>query len=170
MGSKLLVKSSSTKLLHVYDSFAGLPEKTRQDQSPAGHQFKEGELYARKATLVQHFRQASLPPPIIHKAWFRDLTSADVPAHIAFAFLDGDFYESIRDSLHLVEDKLVPGSRIIVDDYQSEALPGAAKAVDEWLKNTLPSYGSRPVWLSFLYSSNKFNCGLFSCFLYYTVA
>ena len=52
---------------------------------------------------------------------------------IAFAFLDGDLYESICDSLKLVEGKLSDGAVVIVHDYQNEALPGVAKAVDEWL-------------------------------------
>jgi len=131
----VLVQRQSTKSLHLYDSFAGLPEKTKPDQSPAGEQFKRGELHARKPNLIQHFRQAGLTLPTIHKAWFSDLSGDDIPTQIAFAFLDGDFYESIRDSLRLIEGKLSPGSTIVIDDYQSEALPGAARAVDEWLKN-----------------------------------
>ncbi len=70
---------------------------------------------------------------MVKKAWFADLGPADLPGKIAFAFLDGDYYESIRDSLRLIERKLSPGAVIVVDDYQSEALPGVAKAVDEWL-------------------------------------
>jgi O-methyltransferase len=56
-----------------------------------------------------------------------------VPAQIAFAFLDGDFYQSIKDSLKLVLPRMSQGSVIIVDDYAREALPGAAKAVHELL-------------------------------------
>ena len=72
--------------------------------------------------------------PIIHKGWFSDLTLADTPDVISFAFLDGDFYESIHDSLKVVWPKLAPGAIVVVDDYQAEALPGAKRAVDEWLK------------------------------------
>ena len=56
-----------------------------------------------------------------------------MPEQIAFAFLDGDYYASIRDSLALVWPRLTPGAVIIVDDYANEKLPGAARAVDEWL-------------------------------------
>ena len=38
------------------------------------------------------------------------------------------------DSLRLVWPRLTPGARVVVDDYASEALPGAARAVDEWLR------------------------------------
>lgn len=119
---------------HVYDSFEGLPEKTSQDMSVAGDQFVAGALHASRRTLLENFKKAHLEAPVVHKGWFSDLTLADMPDGIIFAFLDGDYYESIRDSLRLVENKLLPGAVIIVDDYASEALPGAARAADEWAK------------------------------------
>lgn len=130
-----LIKSGSSKRLWIYDSFAGLPKKTTQDSSPAGLQFKEGELAASKQKLITNFKKADLPLPKIKKAWFSDLQLADMPDKIAFAFLDGDYYESIIESLRLVWPLLQPGSVVVVDDYINEALPGASRAVEEWLKN-----------------------------------
>lgn len=130
---RFLLQHGSDKALHAYDSFAGLPPKTTEDASPAGEQFKAGELRAPKQEFVKHFRQAGLPLPIIHKAWFSELTPDDMPDKIAFAFLDGDFYSSIYDSLKLVWPRLSEGAVVVVDDYQSEALPGTKRAVDEWL-------------------------------------
>ena len=118
--------------LHVYDSFEGLPEKTGSDMSAAGEQFRAGELFASKKQLLRHFHRANLVPPVIHKAWFNLLTPSDIPDGIMYAFLDGDYYESIRDSLRLITPKLLPGAVIIVDDYANEALPGAHRAVEEW--------------------------------------
>jgi len=126
--------ANTRKQLHVYDSFAGLPTKTDADLSPAGEQFKAGELSISKTQFITNFKKAGLPLPTIHKAWFSDLTPADLPEKIAFAFLDGDFYESIWQSLALAWPRLVPGATVIIDDYQSETLPGARKAVDAWLK------------------------------------
>lgn len=119
---------------HVYDSFEGLPEKVAQDISVAGDQFVAGALHASRRTLLENFKKAHLEAPIVHKDWFSNIRSSDMPDGIIFAFLDGDYYESIRDSLKLVENKLLQGAVIIVDDYASEALPGAAKAADEWAK------------------------------------
>ena len=122
------------KQFHVYDSFVGLPEKTTPDISPVGEQFRPGELLATKKQFVTNFKKAGVPLPHIHKGWFRDLHPSDIPAPISFAFLDGDYYESILTPLRLVEDKLADGAVIVVDDYTNEALPGAARAVDEWLR------------------------------------
>jgi O-methyltransferase len=123
------------KQFHVYDSFAGLPEKTALDASPAGQQFQPGKLSASKKQLITNFKKAGLPLPIIHKGWFKDLVDEDLPEKIAFAFLDGDYYESIIHPLNLISKRLVSDAVVIVDDYQNEALPGAAKAVDKWLQN-----------------------------------
>ena len=118
---------------HVYDSFAGLPPKHEKDSSPAGEQFKTGELAVSRKTFELQFKKAGLKLPVIHKAWFGDLTSDDIPPHVTFAYLDGDYYDSIRDSLRLIWPKLLKGACVVVDDYANEALPGAARAVDEWL-------------------------------------
>ena len=129
---RILNASSVDRPFHVYDSFEGLPEKSAQDNSPAGLQFASGELRVSKKDFLMEFKKANLRPPFIHKGWFADLTPSDVPSLIDFAFLDGDYYDSVKASLHLIEDKLAPGATIIVDDYANEALPGAARAVDEW--------------------------------------
>jgi O-methyltransferase len=126
------LKSTGRKL-YLYDSFEGLPPKTHEDESPAGMQFKTGELLATKKQLIRNLKQANVPMPVIKKGWFSHLETRDVPSQIAFAFLDGDYYHSVRDPLMLIWKSLAPGATIIVDDYANEALPGAAKAVDEWL-------------------------------------
>ena len=126
----------SGKSFHVYDSFEGLPEKTAPDASPAGEQFKAGELAVTKKQFIINCKKAGVRLPVIHKGWFSDLDERDVPEPISFAFLDGDYYESVRVPLELIEHKLMPGAVIVVDDYANEALPGAARAVDEWRKRT----------------------------------
>jgi O-methyltransferase len=125
---------STDRQLWLYDSFEGLPPKTKEDASPAGEQFVTGELLATKKQLVKNLIQAHVPMPRITKGWFSDLTDQDVPQTISFAFLDGDYYHSIKDPLRLIWPHLSPGAVIVVDDYANEALPGAARAVDEWLR------------------------------------
>ena len=123
------------KKLWIYDSFEGLPEKSSEDNSPLGDNFKKGELLVTKREVKERFLRAGLKVPVIKKGWFADFGPRDLPEKIAFCFLDGDFYESIRDGLKLVEDKMSNGGVIIVHDYNNPALPGVRKAVDDWLKN-----------------------------------
>ena len=132
---RLLDAYDFTGEFHVYDSFMGLPEKTQADNSAAGEQFKAGELLAPRKTFIQNFKKAGLKLPTIHKGWFADFSPNDVPTDIIFAFFDGDFYESIADSFRACDSKFQETATIIVDDYANEALPGAARAVDAWLRH-----------------------------------
>ena len=122
------------KKLWLYDSFEGLPEKSREDESEIGRDFKKGELLVTKREVKERFLRAGLKVPVIKKAWFADLTEVNLPEKIALAFLDGDLYESIKVSLKLVENKMSKGGVILVHDYVNSALPGVATAVDEWVK------------------------------------
>jgi O-methyltransferase len=128
-------KLSGSREFHVYDSFAGLPPKSMQDTSAVGIDFKAGELSASKKQLLQEFHKAALQPPIMHKAWFDDLTDEDMPRNIAYAFLDGDFYGSIISSLRLVWPRLSRGGVVTIDDYQRETLPGVEQAVKDFFQN-----------------------------------
>ncbi len=145
------VFNREAKKLWIYDSFEGLPEKNKADESALGVDFKEGELLVTKREVKERFLKAGLPVPVIKKAWFVELTEMDLPEKIAFSFLDGDFYESIRDSLRLVAPKMIGwgcdgkdcGTDVVkntqtgvmvIHDYNNPALPGVRKAVDEWLE------------------------------------
>ena len=133
--AEVLVENSVEKFakkLWIYDSFEGLPEKSVADESVLGVNFRVGELLVTKREVKERFLRAGLPVPVIKKGWFEDLKEVDLPEKIAFAFLDGDFYESIRDSLKLVVPKMASGGVLVVHDYSNPALPGVRKAVDEW--------------------------------------
>lgn len=132
---ELLRRQQFSKHLYIYDSFAGLPEKTREDQSGAGANFQPGELLVTKREVVDKIRKHGLKNVIIKKAWFDDLTDQDLPAQISFAFCDGDLYSSIKTSLKLVVPRLSTQGIIIVHDYNNPELPGSACAVDEFLRS-----------------------------------
>lgn len=125
------VENFAEKKLWIYDSFEGLPEKTEADESVLGEDFRQGELFVTKRAVKERFLRAGLPVPVIKRAWFADLTEADLPERISLAFLDGDLYESIRDCLKLVVSKMAQGGVILVHDYRNPALPGVKKAVEE---------------------------------------
>lgn len=128
---RLLIAKKSDKKFYVYDSFDGLPEKTKEDESPLGVDFKRGELRCTKAGFIHNFRKANLPVPIVCKKWFHEVDDEELPSKIAFAFLDGDYYKSIRSSLSLVLPRTTKGGVVVVDDYDNPALPGAKKAVND---------------------------------------
>lgn len=120
--------------LWIYDSFAGLPAKTTEDASGAGQNFQAGELAVTKREVVNKIRRAGLRNVVIKKAWFQELTAGDLPVQIAFAFLDGDLYVSIKTSLKLVAPRLQKQGIMVVHDYNNPELPGSSRAVDEFLR------------------------------------
>lgn len=141
--ARILRELKSDKKLFLYDSFAGLPAKTHEDFSGVGAEFQAGELLATKADLVREFAKTFPPEFIYHhvkiiKNWFNDVPPAKLPNQISFAFFDGDFYDSVRDSFAKTDQKFAPCATIVIDDYQNEKLPGAARAVNAWrAKNQL---------------------------------
>ena len=126
------VLKGTNKKLWLYDSFEGLPKKSKEDDSEIGKDFQEGVLTVSKREVKQRFLRAGFKLPIIKKAWFSELGQEDLPEKIALAFLDGDLYQSIKDSLRLVADKMVKGGVIMIHDYNNPALPGVSQAVNEW--------------------------------------
>ncbi|WP_459975582.1 TylF/MycF/NovP-related O-methyltransferase [Nocardioides pyridinolyticus] len=64
------------------------------------------------------------------KGLFQDTIELDGP--VAFAHLDGDWYESTMVCLERIAPKLSPGGRMIIDDYYSWS--GCHRAVNDYFK------------------------------------
>ena len=149
--TKLLQAYGSDKRFFVYDSFEGLPSARQED----GTRFSGGDLKTSEDILRNNFKIYNLPLPEIHKGWFQDTLPTGLPEQIAFAYLDGDFYDSIMISLQYVYPKLTPGSICLVDDYCDpqinpkgwNMLPGVKKACDEYLVD-------KPEKMEFIYSGS----------------
>jgi hypothetical protein len=65
------------------------------------------------------------------KGLFEDTIDLDEP--VAIAHLDGDWYESTMTCLTRIAPLVVPGGRIVLDDYY--AWSGCRRAVDEYFKD-----------------------------------
>ncbi|NBX98104.1 hypothetical protein EBQ81_04555 [bacterium] len=125
----------SDKNLYVYDSFEGLPPLSKYEQNTG---WREGTLKTSEDILLSNFYNNGLRPPIITKGWFKDIHSYSIPDKICFAFLDGDFYDSIYDSLNQIYGRMSRGSSIIFHDYERPDLPGVKAAIIDFIaKNNL---------------------------------
>ena len=127
---KTLLETNSNKKLYVYDSFEGLPDLSKWEENSG---WRPRTLKTTEDILIQNFEQNSLPIPIIHKDWFKDIPDDKIPEKICFAFLDGDFYESIYDSLNKIYDRVVDGGVILFHDYLRSDLPGVDAAIRDFL-------------------------------------
>ena len=66
------------------------------------------------------------------KGWFKDTLPVAPIKSIAIMRLDGDYYESTRDALINLYDKLSVGGYVIIDDYGEDSWTYCRKAVDEF--------------------------------------
>jgi O-methyltransferase len=133
---KTILETNSNKKLYVYDSFEGLPDLSDWEINSG---WKPGTLNTTEEVLIRNFKQNNLPIPIIHKDWFKNIPDYKIPEKICFAFLDGDFYDSIYDSLEKIFDKVSDGGHILFHDYERNDLPGVRAAIEDFLsKRGLP--------------------------------
>jgi O-methyltransferase len=136
---KTLDQHRSSKTLHVYDSFAGLPARSPEDGDT---RFQPGDCQTTKQRLIQNFQRSGVKLPVVHEGWFTDTLPDGLPPRICFAHVDCDFYSSVRQSLEAVYPRLAPGGIVVVDDYTDPAvlavndiLPGVKRACDEYLRD-----------------------------------
>ncbi|MEM8988009.1 MAG: TylF/MycF/NovP-related O-methyltransferase [Pseudomonadota bacterium] len=134
---RILNSDETPREFHVYDSFEGLPAIADKDGDT---HYKEGQMAVAKELLLSNFASQNLEPPIIHEGWFDDTLPNELPGSIAFAHLDGDFYDSIKVSLEYVYPRLSKGAICLIDDYADpdlhdgwNDLPGVKNACDEYL-------------------------------------
>lgn len=122
----------STKKLYVYDSFDGLPPLSKYEENTG---WQPGTLKTSESVLVENFYNNGLKPPIITKNWFKDIPENKLPNKICFGFLDGDFYDSIYDSLSKTYSLLSVGGCLMFHDYERNDLPGVKAAIIDYMKN-----------------------------------
>jgi asparagine synthase (glutamine-hydrolysing) len=143
-----LAKSSSRPLL-VYDVFGMIPPPTEDDGKDVQERYAtiaEGkakghateEYYGYRDDLLgevtESFARHGVPVDEHHivlvQGLFQDTITGDEP--VAVAHVDGDWYESTMTCLERIFPRVVPGGRIVIDDYY--AWSGCRTAVDEYVE------------------------------------
>jgi hypothetical protein len=66
------------------------------------------------------------------RGWFSETLPSAPIERLAVMRLDGDLYDSTRDSLVSLYDRLSPGGYVIVDDYGEDSWTYCRRAVDEF--------------------------------------
>ncbi len=133
--------------MKVYDVFGMIPPPTEQDGQDVHARYAKiaggeargvgGETYYGYRDdlyqeVVDSFARLGVPVESnaveLVQGLFEDTIVIDEP--VAFAHLDGDWYESTLTCLERIAPHVVPGGRIVLDDYYKWS--GCRAAVDEY--------------------------------------
>jgi hypothetical protein len=137
----LKVFNVTDRLVWAADSFEGLPEPDPALYPLEARAFKSAAMtkyYNHLAVGLEEVQRNFAAYGLLDnqvrflKGWFKDtLPSAPIKT-IAVLRLDGDYYESTRDALTNLYDKVSIGGYVIVDDYGEDSWTYCRKAVDEF--------------------------------------
>jgi O-methyltransferase len=128
--ARMIEELDPGRVLHLYDSFQGLPEKDAKDNPQWG---EPGSVKTAQKVVRERFAREGLRQPRIHAGWFAELAEEEFPAQVAFAFFDGDLYRSILDSFLRIYPRLSPGAVVCVHDFGCDTWPGVTRACEEFL-------------------------------------
>ena len=125
----------------LFDSFEGLPAPTKEDRLihdifKLGTMDKyQGTMASPETEVLRKLASINFPRHRIRvkKGWVKDtIKSGELPEKIAFAYVDFDFYDPIKDALEFLDARMPAGARIVVDDYGFFS-EGAQLAVDQFV-------------------------------------
>jgi Macrocin-O-methyltransferase (TylF) len=148
-GSAIVMAAAKSpeRPMKVYDVFGMIPPPGEQDGEDvharyaqiAGGKAKgvggatyygyQDDLYQ---TVTDSFARLGVPAAEHNVELIQGLFEDTIDLHepVAFAHLDGDWYESTMTCLERIAPRLVPGGRIVLDDYYKWS--GCRTAVDEY--------------------------------------
>jgi O-methyltransferase len=117
----------------VADSFEGIPPPSlAQDQGYDMSKAVQPHTAVSLEDVMALFERYDLLDDQVRflKGWFADTLPTAPIERLAIMRLDGDLYESTRDALSALYDRLSPGGFVIIDDFVS--LPPCEEAVLEF--------------------------------------
>jgi hypothetical protein len=142
----LLDRGVTDRDLHLFDTFAGMPEPSEEDQAmdgtPAAQLLAEAPRDAKIWAVAslddvrEGMAETGYPAERVHYCVGKveDTVPENAPEQIALLRLDTDWYASTRHELENLYSRLSPGGVLILDDYAT--WKGARQAVDEFIART----------------------------------
>jgi O-methyltransferase len=132
---------STDKTLWLFDSFKGLGKPSEKDLliddifNLGSIDKYEGKMVSRIDEVESRLKAISFPSSRVKviAGFIEDtIKHANLPEQVCFAYVDFDFYSPISIALRFLNEHLVVGGFIVVDDYGFFS-SGAKTAVDEFL-------------------------------------
>ena len=134
-----LTSRAPERTLHMFDSFAGLPQ-----ENPAmdNHNRKADLADASEAGVRALFEDRR--GVVIHAGCFEESVAEVHEQQFCFAHIDADLYDSVLFASKFIFPRLSPGGVVLYDDYGFRTCAGAKAAVDEYFA----AMAARPIYLT----------------------
>lgn len=123
-----VLKSQNSKILHLFDSFQGLP-KIDQKKDPWFH---EGQYSAKSVEGVKDVLRDFCSVIDIRCGWIPETFRGLENTRYAFAHIDVDIYQSNLDCCKYFYPRMIPGGVMLFDEYAFASARGEKDAVDEY--------------------------------------
>ena len=123
--AKLISEAKGNKILHLFDTFEGLPEISTFDKKVKIHMFRS-ELSHVKNKLNKYDNVH------IYKGLFPETADSIKSNNFSFVHLDVDLYQSTKDCLEFFYRRMSKRGIILSHDYDFQ---GVRKAFNEFFRN-----------------------------------
>ena len=123
--AKLIAEAEPNKEIHLFDTFTGLPEVSKDLDAS---RFSTGQ-YATPLANVEAYLKA-YPHVHLYPGFFPETAGPIKDKKYSFVHLDVDIYQSTKDSLAFVYERVSPGGAILSHDYSTAE--GVRKAFTEF--------------------------------------
>jgi O-methyltransferase len=142
--AKLIYEMTTTRKLHLFDTFEGFSEKDLKYENKQGGKYTTNEFSDTDAESVRKYVDGG-DRVIFHPGYF-PATSIGLE-HLKFSLvhLDADLYLPTLEGLKFFYAQLSPGGVIIVHDY-NHTWDGIKKAFDEFMPTIPESLIELPDW------------------------
>jgi O-methyltransferase len=127
IAEKLSLKKSNATL-YLADTFKGVVKATNKDAVYSGGEHADTTIDTVKGLLKDGYSNIKILEGI-----FPDDTAHLIPADQQFGFchIDVDVYQSAKDIVDWIWDKMIPGGIIVFDDYGFSTCTGIIRYVNE---------------------------------------
>jgi O-methyltransferase len=150
--ASFLDRRASAKRLHMFDTFAGLPDTIAAEEKvlAVGDDLYAGQFSASLESVLAQMRGCERFA--IHAGPFVQ-TFAAFATPLCFIHADADLYESTAQIIRLADRCLVAGGTIVFDDFANAKFPGVTLAIERFLD--LDRYRAEPAPDTIQYFATK---------------
>lgn len=129
--ARLMHDADSSRALHLFDTFEGLPETSASDTEFRNGQFAKGQFACGLDEVKRYL--GSSDKVVFHQGFFPQTAEPVKAERFSFVHTDVDLYESTRSVLEFFYPRLVPGGMILSHDFHS--CQGPHRAITEFFKD-----------------------------------